>query len=50
VLPATFLPGRMAEGITMEYLSATFFGFFLPLVCFAALSVIAAVLEYFTNK
>ena len=35
----------------MEYLAALFSGFFFPLVCFAALDVIAAVLEYFTaNK
>jgi hypothetical protein len=34
----------------MEYLAALFSGFFLPLVCFAALDVIAALLEHFNAK
>lgn len=35
----------------MEYLSAIFSGFFLPFLAFTALSVIAAIVEYFTaNK
>ena len=35
----------------MDYISAIFSGFFFPFLCFAALSVIAALLEYFTaNK
>ena len=36
---------------TMDYISALFWGFFLPLLAFAALSAIATLLEYFTvNK
>jgi len=35
----------------MDYISALFWGFFLPLLAFAALSAIATLLEYFTvNK
>jgi SNF family Na+-dependent transporter len=35
----------------MEYLAALFSGFFLPLLAFAALSAVAAIVEYFTaNK
>jgi hypothetical protein len=34
----------------MEYLVALFSGFFLPFLAFAALSVVAAIVEYFNAK